>query len=206
MMKLFGLILISAICLINAQENVEFPIRAFAWINGKVHDPVLKKGVHINGVIRFVQETETSPVVLSLNITSSPRENNVFNENKVGSHFHKFGVMMSDISGKAKDVCMSCGPHFNPKSAIPPENIESGELGNFVFQPKEGAVVEELTIPKIKLFGPESMIGRSFVFHERPDDIITQADARKIKKPLKNATVPKPIPRIACGTISFEKF
>lgn len=44
------------------------------------------------------------------------------------------------------------------------------------------------------------MIGRSIVFHERPDDISEMIKAKRT-----NSTV-KPIPKIACGTISFEKF
>jgi hypothetical protein len=70
-----------------------------------------------------------------------------------------------------------------------------------LFEPENGRLISKLSIPKIKLYGLESMIGRSFVFHERPDDsneVIIQAK--------KTNTTLKPIPRIACGTISFEKF
>ncbi len=75
--------------------------------------------------------------------------------------------------------------------------METGELGNFVFQPENGKLITQLSIPKIKLYGSESMIGRSIVFHERPDDV---NEMKKAKQTI------KPIPKIACGTISFEKF
>lgn len=184
-------------CITKAQVDGEFPIRAFASINGRLIDPILRKPITISGEIKLLQECATCDLNMTVSLTSAPKPNNALNH-KIGSHFHKFGV--PGVITNSVSECLQAGPHFNPLAAIPPENFITGELGNFIFEAQNGEVTRTLKIPKLNLFGPDSVVGRSFVFHERPDDytLINVKD-----KNSKNVKI-KPIPMIACGNIVLQ--
>lgn len=114
-------------------------------------------------------------------------------EGKHGFHIHEFG----DLS----DGCTSAGGHFNPynKTHGGPEDEERhvGDLGNITAD-KEGKATYELTDKLIKLSGPNSIIGRSVVTHEKVDDL-----GRGNEKDSK--TTGASGARIACGIIGLAK-
>lgn len=101
-----------------------------------------------------------------------------------GFHIHEKGDCSSP-DGK------SAGDHFNPgKSPHAGHDSEirhEGDLGNIKADEKGNAHLE-LTDTKITFDGPNSIVGRSVIVHEKEDDLTTQ--------PSGNAGA-----RLACGVI-----
>jgi superoxide dismutase, Cu-Zn family len=88
---------------------------------------------------------------------------------KHGFHVHEFG----DISDEAKGE--SAGGHFNPHhehhGAPDARTRHVGDLGNVIANGEGVAIIEE-SDSLIRLEGPDSIIGRSVVVHEKPDVFI----------------------------------
>lgn len=107
---------------------------------------------------------------------------------KHGFHIHKYG----NCSGH-NGTC--AGDHFNPTNAphgAPTDkNVHIGDLGNIIADEHGNAEYDEINY-NIKLFGPHSIIGRSIIIHEQPDDLQSQ--------PTGNAGN-----RIGCGVIGISK-
>ena len=107
---------------------------------------------------------------------------------KHGFHVHEFG----DCS--AADFT-SAGPHFMApgESHGAPADPKShmGDMGNLEAD-ADGHAHLEWVDPSISFSGPNSILGRSVIIHEREDDLKTQ--------PTGNAGA-----RIACGTIGIAK-
>jgi Cu-Zn family superoxide dismutase len=87
-----------------------------------------------------------------------------------GFHIHEFGDC------RASDAA-SAGGHFNPTQQIhggpaQPER-HSGDLGN-IEADASGKGHLELASDILSLQGRDSIIGRSVIVHERPDDLKTQ--------------------------------
>ena len=87
--------------------------------------------------------------------------------------------------GDPTQCCGKLGGHYNPfnKNHGPRTNIKNdlrtnikneerhvGDLGNITID-KDGYCFTSFTDPMIKLSGPYSVIGRSFVVHENEDDL-----------------------------------
>lgn len=72
-----------------------------------------------------------------------------------------------------------------------------GDLGNVVVSPVNGQILTQITSNKLKLFGTESIIGRSVVLHERVDDLGVGGSPMSDKTGNSGA-------KVACGTIGIR--
>lgn len=103
-----------------------------------------------------------------------------------GFHIHEFGDC-SSTDGE------SAGAHFNPSNAKhggPTDAVRhDGDLGNIIAD-NQGVARLQLSDVKIALAGPETIIGRAMVVHEKADDLKSD--------PSGNSGT-----RIACGVIGI---
>lgn len=85
---------------------------------------------------------------------------------KHGFHVHKFG----DLSGG----CASAGPHWNPEGLAhggPGDAVRhAGDLGN-IEAGTDGVASATIEDSELVLSGENSIVGRSFVVHEKEDDL-----------------------------------
>ncbi|KAL8767823.1 MAG: hypothetical protein Q9209_005817, partial [Squamulea sp. 1 TL-2023] len=121
---------------------------------------VLRGDSNVKGTVTFEQASESSPTTITYDIQGNDPSA------KRGMHIHQFG---DNTNG-----CTSAGPHFNPFSkdhGAPSDSVRHvGDLGNFETDGQgnaKGTVNDEL----IKLIGPESVLGRTFVVHSGTDDL-----------------------------------
>lgn len=119
------------------------------------------EGSEVRGTITF--EMADGGVVVKGQITGlTPGEH--------GFHVHEWG----DCS--APDAT-SAGSHFNPTSAqhgAPgAEQHHLGDLGN-VTAGEDGVATVETTHRFLQLSGPQSIVGRGLIVHEKADDLTTQ--------------------------------
>ena len=117
----------------------------------------------------------------------------VFPPGPRGFHIHESG----DLTKGCKSLCS----HYNPynKNHGGPFSTERhvGDLGN-IYINESGDGYLELIDPLIKLYGPTSVIGRSFVLHEKEDDLgRNKHDEESLKTGNAGA-------RIACGIIGIK--
>src|SRR5208282_5748883 len=86
-----------------------------------------------------------------------------------GFHIHEFGIWSEDG--------LAAGSHFNPTKAphAGPESPKRhvGDLGN-VTANANGNVTFDLDDNHLSFHGPNSIIGRGLVVHEKADDLKTQ--------------------------------
>ena len=114
-----------------------------------------------------------------------------------GFHIHEF----ADFS----NGCLSAGPHYNPfgKTHGGPDDEERhvGDLGNIEAGPDgvaSGVIIDRL----IKLSGPTSVVGRSFMVHADPDDLGRGDNSlAHIKPPVNGKVTGNAGARVACGEI-----
>jgi len=116
---------------------------------------------------------------------------------KHGFHIHQFG----DLS----DGCKSAGAHFNPfgklHGAPTDEDRHVGDLGNVeVKSTADGMNTVEFVIEdhQVSLIGQHSVIGRSIIVHEDPDDL--GLGGHELSKTTGNAGG-----RTACGVIGIAQ-
>ncbi|KAL8738705.1 MAG: hypothetical protein Q9181_000527 [Wetmoreana brouardii] len=121
---------------------------------------VLRGDSTVKGTVTFEQTSDSSPTTISYDIQGSDPSA------KRGMHIHQFG---DNTNG-----CTSAGPHFNPFSkehGAPSDDVRHvGDLGNFETDGQgnsKGSVTDKL----IKLIGPQSVLGRTFVVHAGTDDL-----------------------------------
>ena len=109
-----------------------------------------------------------------------------------GFHIHQ--------SGDLRNSCSSLCAHYNPKNKshgdITDKERHVGDLGN-IKPNKKGICSVKLNDKLIKLRGKFSVIGRSIVIHENPDDL----GRGNNKDSLTTGNSGK---RIACGIIGYS--
>jgi superoxide dismutase, Cu-Zn family len=136
-------------------------------------------GSKVTGTVTFTKTDEGVRVVADVE-GLEPGEH--------GFHIHEFG----DCS--AADAT-SAGGHFNPgkHQHAGPDAAErhEGDLGNIAARNARKAHYERVD-KELKLDGPDSIIGKSVIVHEKVDDEKTQ--------PTGNAGA-----RVACGVIGVAK-
>ena len=115
----------------------------------------------LKGYVIFEQKNKNEPVHIKGHIEKLKPPG------KHGFHIHTYG----DIR---KTDCTKCGGHWNPRNndhgGLNDENSHAGDLGNIVVR-DDGTADFNLKTSKITLYGKESIIGRSIVVHEDPDDL-----------------------------------
>ncbi len=137
------------------------------------------KGSKVEGTVTFTQKGNTVLVQVAIEGLSP---------GKHGFHIHEYG----DCS--APDAT-SAGGHFNPtqKTHGCPGSSEQhvGDLGNLIADRKGRAYYEE-SFEGLSLEGPESIIGKAVIIHEKQDDCVSQptGDAGS---------------RVGCGVIGVMK-
>lgn len=191
MLKL-TIVLFAIFCYIDAQS---FPINAVAVIGGGIMNPGMQEPVMAFGDAKFSQASSRDPVIVRLNVTFMPANSPIVNQIR-GVHIHTFG-----LSGQAFDpseMCNSAGPHWNPigtrHGSVVDMNSHLGDLGNV--QTVNGRIITTISSSKLQLFGPNSIIGRSLVLHERGDDMGMGNHPESAKSGNSGS-------RIACGTIGI---
>ncbi|KAL0994917.1 hypothetical protein UPYG_G00129280 [Umbra pygmaea] len=147
---------------------------------------VLKGTGEVTGTVHFVQEGEGSSVTLTGEITGlSPGEH--------GFHVHTFG---DNTNG-----CISAGPHFNPHNKThggpKDENRHVGDLGN-VTAGADNVAKFKIEDKMLTLTGPNSIIGRTMVIHEKTDDLGKGGDEESLKTGNAGG-------RLACGVIGIAQ-
>ncbi|XP_055707337.1 superoxide dismutase [Cu-Zn] [Phlebotomus papatasi] len=169
------------------------PAREFLFLNNQVA-PIWRASATLTGdnaeggpagLVSFRQFTDFDPVVVSINVTG-------LTAGKHGVHIHQYG----DLT----ESCKSTGPHFK-RSLI--GNIEAKE---------DGTASVEFASPYLSLCGPNGIIGRSLVIHEKPieynrfPDIATPPSESQEDNPTLPQTEEQKVGNIvACGVISITK-
>ncbi|XP_062392388.1 superoxide dismutase [Cu-Zn] [Sardina pilchardus] len=147
---------------------------------------VLKGTGEVTGTVHLEQQSDTAPVKLTGEITGlEPGEH--------GFHVHAFG---DNTNG-----CISAGPHFNPFNKThggPTDDVRHvGDLGNVT---AGGNNVAKINIEDslLTLNGPNSIIGRTMVIHEKIDDLGKGGNDESLKTGNAGG-------RLACGVIGITQ-
>jgi superoxide dismutase, Cu-Zn family len=109
---------------------------------------------------------------------------------KHGFHIH--------ANASAPGQCASAGGHYNPKSvshaALTEEKRHVGDLGNIVANAEGVAEIDIFSKIVFVDDKPTSVVGRSFVIHQKADDLGLGGNAGSLASGNAGA-------RVACGTI-----
>ena len=148
------LVLLLILILLNNRRRKEYNI-----FPSKIRAVCVMKNGAIDGVI-YLEELSDGKTKIFGKIEG-------FQPNSIHAiHIHE--------SGDLTDGCDSACAHYNPfnKKHGGPHDIERhvGDLGN-VYADQDGNILFEIVDSLVKLRGPYSVIGRSFIIHEDEDDL-----------------------------------
>ncbi|XP_036379360.1 superoxide dismutase [Cu-Zn] [Megalops cyprinoides] len=147
---------------------------------------VLKGTGEVTGTVYFEQQSESAPVKLTGEITGLSAGDH-------GFHVHAFG---DNTNG-----CISAGPHFNPHNKThggPTDEVRHvGDLGN-VTAGSDNVAKINIEDKIISLAGPQSIIGRTMVVHEKADDLGRGGNEESLKTGNAGG-------RLACGVIGIAE-
>lgn len=128
-------------------------------------DPPVTKAVAvlttgtIHGTVYFIKQDPSAPVQVYGNVTG-------LNPGRHGFHVHRFG----DLTGG----CKSAAAHYNPANTdhgAPADDIRHvGDLGN-IEADYNGNAIFNFYDRLLFLDGPQNILGRAVVVHEREDDL-----------------------------------
>lgn len=108
-----------------------------------------------------------------------------------GFHVHQFG--------DTTNGCASCGGHFNPAGHThggPSEKVRhAGDLGN-ITAGDDGKAIVDVVDHLIPLHGPQTIVGRAVVVHEKADDLGKGGNEDSLKTGNAGG-------RLACGIIAL---
>nr|UWM72179.1 copper/zinc superoxide dismutase 2 [Brachionus rotundiformis] len=190
-MKFLGLVFVSLIALANSCRpfNEYFPEQAKAL--------AIVKGVHeegqITGTVLFEQDSITSPIRISVNISGVPTKLGP----KHGFHVHQKTI--TAISEVTSEICGSTGGHFNPfkktHGDISAEIRHVGDYGN-VMSDANGNIITNFTDSVSSLYGVNGIIGRTLVLHQLEDDLGLKNNSGSLATGNAGG-------RIACGIIGI---
>ena len=110
-----------------------------------------------------------------------------------GFHIHKTG----DLREQCTSLCSHYNPYNKNHGGLNDNECHVGDLGNIIAD-KNKNVKMKIKSNFIKLRGNKSIIGRSLIIHEDPDDL----GKGKNEDSLKTGNSGK---RIACGIIGISK-
>lgn len=114
---------------------------------------------------------------------------------KHGFHIHNKG----DLTDGCTSLCSHFNPYNKPHGGLSGKERHVGDLGNITAD-AHGNVDETIFNKTIKLNGPLSVIGRSFIIHADEDDLglYNGHNPKKRAESLKTGNAGK---RISCGVI-----
>jgi superoxide dismutase, Cu-Zn family len=143
----------------------------------------------INGDIKFYQPSRFESTKIAINLTGfKPDSTNAI-------HIHEYGNTKS---------CMDSGGHFNPHNKnhgyylLDGDNRHAGDLINNIVSDRSGNVNITFDDNLVNLSGPYSVIGRTVVIHEKPDDLGRGGDAQSLITGNAGG-------RMACAVIGIDK-
>uniref|UniRef100_K9K2G1 Superoxide dismutase [Cu-Zn] n=1 Tax=Cryptocaryon irritans TaxID=153251 RepID=K9K2G1_9CILI len=141
---------------------------------------------NVQGLVSFSQQNISSPTQIVATIKG-------LNPNQLhGFHIHEFGDLTKG--------CDTAGPHYNPYNKKQGGPLDSerhvGDLGN-IKSDGQGNGYLAISDNLIKLFGENSVLGRSCVVHRDEDDLGRGGQADSM-------TTGHAGPRVACGTIGLS--
>lgn len=118
----------------------------------------------ITGKILFHQCNPTSFVKVKFDLHNlTPNQTRAI-------HIHEKAIL-------DKQDCMSAGPHWNPYNKqhgsiwIDQNERHAGDLINNLTSDSNGNFVYIYCDPLLTLYGKDSIVGRSIIIHEKPDDL-----------------------------------
>lgn len=108
-----------------------------------------------------------------------------------GFHIHQFG--------DTTNGCTSCGSHFNPNGmthGAPTDKVRhAGDLGN-IEAGADGVAQVDIIDKHIPLHGPQTIVGRAIVVHEKVDDLGKGGNEDSLKTGNAGG-------RLACGVVAL---
>ncbi len=137
------------------------------------------EGNEVTGSVTFTKEDEGVRVQANFEGLSQGRH---------GFHIHQYGDCTASDG-------TSAGGHYNPtgnKHGSPTQdNRHMGDMGNLAVS-EDGSATLDYVDPKIKLNGPNGIIGRGIIVHGGEDDFESQPSGAAG-------------PRVGCGVVGIAK-
>ena len=143
------------------------------------------QGPVIKGTVHFIKEGTNTAIYVNL---SGLKKNGLH-----GFHVHEYG----DLTDGCASACAHYNPHKKTHGCPGMKNRHVGDLGNILGN-TEGVALYVFYDNVIKTRGKYSIVGRSLIIHEDPDDCGHGGN----EESLKTGNAGK---RLACAVIGYAK-